>query len=303
MITEVLAGTWFSMCAVMLYSDPRLWIVLASSVAFTVLRVVVVPLVALRVKSYTTFTDNNQLLWSNTIVSMLHSTCSSLLAIYALACDNSVHGNYVNRASYGEFVTTAVSTGVTIHPLVLSWAFLIRSLCVYYDNSLAHSLGYFAYDLWDYVLHRLYIKSPGIVVHHVVILICYISALTKTVGVPLLSLALICELHSAFMHLRKLMSMSNYSIGASSTYKWVWYLQWATFLLARTVPHAGVTWLVYQARDDFVQPTHFWMAFIGMLFINALNVQLLRGVYGAFRKDFGYSKRSQDAAFKATKML
>lgn len=121
-------------------------------------------------------------------------------------------------------------------------------------NPPLHFPGYFAYDLWDYVLHRLYIKSPGIVAHHVVILICYISALTKTVGVPLLSLALICELHSAFMHLRKLMSMSNYSVTASSAYKWIWYLQWTAFLLARTIPHAGVAWLVYQARGVFVQP-------------------------------------------------
>lgn len=119
-----------------------------------------------------------------------------------------------------------------------------------------HALGtgYFAYDLWDYVLNRLYVKSPGIVVHHVVILICYISALTKTVGVPLLSLALVCELHSAFMHLRKLMSMSSFSVAASPTYKLVWQLQWAMFLLARVVPHAYVTWLTYHAYGMFVRP-------------------------------------------------
>lgn len=79
--------------------------------AFTLARVVVVPLMALHVKSYATFTENNQLLWSNTVVSMLHSAVSSLLAIYALAVDHSVHGDYVNQTSYAEFVTTAISTG------------------------------------------------------------------------------------------------------------------------------------------------------------------------------------------------
>lgn len=189
------------------------------------MRVALVPLLGRRVKSYATFSAGSQLLWSNTVVSMLHSTLSSLLALGALACDHSVGGgDYVNRASYAEFVTTAIST------------------------------GYFAYDLWDFVLNRLYVKAPGIVVHHVVILICYISALTKTVGVPLLSLALICELHSACMHLRKLMAMSNYSVAASRVYKGVWHLQWATFLLARVVPHAAVTWLTWDARDAFLLP-------------------------------------------------
>lgn len=192
--------------------------------AFTFVRVALVPLLGRRVKAYSTFSAGSQLLWSNTCVSMLHSTLSSLLALFALACDHSVGGDYVNRASYAEFVTTAIST------------------------------GYFAYDLWDYVLNRLYVKAPGIVVHHVVILICYISALAKTVGVPLLSLALICELHSAFMHLRKLMSMSNYSVAASATYKSVWLLQWAMFVLARVVPHAAVTWLTWDAREVFSLP-------------------------------------------------
>ncbi|TYZ63290.1 hypothetical protein PybrP1_009079 [[Pythium] brassicae (nom. inval.)] len=266
MITEALVGTWLAMCAVMLYSDPRLWIVLASSVAFTLVRVAVVPLVGRRVKAFGALSPGSQLLWSNTAVSMLHSALSSLLALYALSCDHSLAGDYVNRASRAEFVTTAIST------------------------------GYFAYDLWDYVLNRLYVKAPGIVAHHVVILICYISALTKTVGVPLLSLALICELHSACMHLRKLLSMSSFSVAASPAYKLVWQLQWATFLLARVVPHVFVTWITYNAYRMFVLPLHFWMAFVGMLFINILNAQLLRDVNRAFRKDFGYSASSASTA-------
>lgn len=111
--------------------------------------------------------------------------------------------------------------------------------------------GYFAYDLWDYVLNRLYIKSPGIVVHHVVILICYIAALTKTAGVPLLCFALVCELHSAFMHLRKLMVMSSFSPKASAVFRWVWAAQWATFMLARFIPHTIITVFTYQGRDLF----------------------------------------------------
>jgi hypothetical protein len=163
---------------------------------------------------------------------------------------------------------------------------------------LAACAGYFAYDLWDYVLNGLYIKSPGIILHHVVVLICYISALTKTVGVPLLSLALVCELHSVFMHARKLLTMSNYSVRRSPLLRWVWRAQWLSFAVARFLPHVVVAVLTYQARDLFAQQVrtpigamrvqrsnaiisydvilqlHFTMAFGGILFINLLNAQV-----------------------------
>ncbi|KAL4096208.1 hypothetical protein PRIC1_009570 [Phytophthora ramorum] len=152
MFTEALVVTWFSMCAAMLYADPRLWVVVASSLAFAVVRVVAVPLASAKVKAFPMLSRFGQLLFSNTIVSMLHSALSSLLAISALLSAHSLHDDYVNTVTSGEFLATAVST------------------------------GYFAYDLWDYVLNGLYVKSPGIILHHVVVLVCYISALTKTWG-------------------------------------------------------------------------------------------------------------------------
>lgn len=103
------------------------------------------------------------------------------------------------------------------------------------------------------MLNGLYVKSPGIVLHHVVVLICYISALSKTVGVPLLSLALVCELHSVFMHARKLLTMSNFTVRHSALLRWVWSAQWGSFVVARFAPHIAAAVLTYQAKDLFVQ--------------------------------------------------
>jgi hypothetical protein len=75
------------------------------------LRIVIAPLVAARVKAFGLMSNGNQLLWFNTLVSMTHSTVSSLLAMYAIATNHSFDGDFVNRASYWEFVTTSVSTG------------------------------------------------------------------------------------------------------------------------------------------------------------------------------------------------
>ncbi|ETK80155.1 hypothetical protein L915_14096 [Phytophthora nicotianae] len=255
MLTEALVITWISMCATMLYTDPRLWIVVTSSLAFAIVRVVVVPLASAKVKAFPTLSTFGQLLFSNTLVSMLHSALSSLLAISALLTSHSLNGDYVSTVTRGEFLATSVST------------------------------GYFAYDLWDYVLNGLYVKSLGIVVHHVVVLICYISALTKTVGVSLLSLALVCELQSVFMHARKLLVMSNFSVRLSPLLQWVWRAQWVSFTVARFIPHVAVAVLTYQAKHLFVQQIHFAMAFGGIIFINLLNVQLLFDVRKACRKD------------------
>ncbi|KAG3101906.1 hypothetical protein PI124_g16378 [Phytophthora idaei] len=210
MFTEALVVTWTSMCAAMLYTDPRLWIVVSSSLAFAIVRVVVVPRAAAKVKSFPTLSTFSQLLFSNTLVSMLHSALSSLLAISALLTSHSLNGDYVNTVTSGEFLATSVST------------------------------GYFAYDLWDYVLKGLYVKSPDIILHHVVVLICYISALTKTAGVPLLSLALACELQSVLMHARKLLTMSNYSVQQSPLLRWVW----------RAQQHAGAQLIVQRHHSD-----------------------------------------------------
>lgn len=256
MFTEALVVTWSSMCIVMLYTDPRLWIVVVSSLVFAAVRVMVVPVASARVKAFATFSTFGQLLFSNTAVSMLHSAISSTLAIAALVASHSLRDDYVNSVTRMEFLATAVST------------------------------GYFAYDLWDYVLNGLYIKSPGIVLHHVVVLICYISALTKTVGVPLLSLALLCELHSVFMHARKLLTMSNVSARQSPLLQMIWLAQWASFAIARFVPHVVVAVLTYQAKELFAHQIHFAMAFGGIVFINLLNAQLFLDVRKAHRKDF-----------------
>ncbi|KAE8883247.1 hypothetical protein PF005_g13626 [Phytophthora fragariae] len=237
MLTEALVVTWISICTAMLYSDPRLWVIAASSLAFAVARMEIVPRASAKVKAFPALSPFSQLLFSNTAVSLLHSAVSSLLAISALFTSHSLDGDFVNTVTRGEFLATAVST------------------------------GYFAYDLFDYMLNGLYVKSPGIILHHVVVLICYISALVKTVGVPLLSLAL-----------------------QSALLRWVWRTQWGSFVVARFAPHIVVAVLTYQGKNLFAHQLHFLMAFSGIIFINLLNIHLFFDVRKAYRKDCALPK-------------
>jgi hypothetical protein len=80
---------------------------------------VIVPLASAKVKAFPALSSFGQLLFSNTAVSMLHSSLSSLLAISALLSNHSLNDDYVNTVTSGEFLATAVSTGIWL--LAVHW--------------------------------------------------------------------------------------------------------------------------------------------------------------------------------------
>lgn len=67
-------------------------------------------------------------------------------------------------------------------------------------EALSFSCGYFAYDQWDMLHYRLYNGwIPSILVHHLVLLICFTLALYRNVTINYLILTLICEVsHISF---------------------------------------------------------------------------------------------------------
>lgn len=67
--------------------------------------------------------------------------------------------------------------------------------------TVAFSTGYFMYDLWDYLQSGLFIKSPAIIMHHVVVTACFYLGLVQDLGVLYLVLTLLCEANSIFLHL------------------------------------------------------------------------------------------------------
>lgn len=67
-----------------------------------------------------------------------------------------------------------------------TWAWAYPALCA--------SCGYFAYDQWDMLRYRLYSGwIPSILVHHLVLLVCFTLALYRNVTINYLILTLICE--------------------------------------------------------------------------------------------------------------
>ena len=67
-----------------------------------------------------------------------------------------------------------------------TWPWAYAALCF--------SCGYFAYDQWDMLHYRLYNGwIPAILLHHLILLICFSLALYRNVTINYLILTLICE--------------------------------------------------------------------------------------------------------------
>jgi hypothetical protein len=67
-------------------------------------------------------------------------------------------------------------------------------------SALCFSCGYFAYDQLDMLRYRLYSgRIPGILMHHLILLICFTLALYRNVTINYLILTLVCEVRLALL--------------------------------------------------------------------------------------------------------
>lgn len=70
-----------------------------------------------------------------------------------------------------------------------TWLGAYSALCV--------SCGYFAYDQWDMLRYRLYTGwIPSILLHHLILLVCFTLALYRKVAINYLILTLVCEVYT-----------------------------------------------------------------------------------------------------------
>lgn len=86
------------------------------------------------------------------------------------------------------------SNGMLDHSQLVenTWPWAYEALCF--------SCGYFAYDQWDMLRYHLYNGwIPSILVHHLVLLICFTLALYRNVTINYLILTLICEVCLSYL--------------------------------------------------------------------------------------------------------
>ncbi|XP_028757520.1 TLC domain-containing protein 2 [Neltuma alba] len=203
-------------------------------------------------------------LFVNTSVSLLHSTATTASVMFILFRQWSKNG--LN----GMFEHSQLVEG--------TWPWAYEALCL--------SCGYFAYDQWDMLRYHLYSGwIPSILVHHLVLLLCFTLALYRNVTINYLILTLICELHSIFLHLRKVRRMAGFRDVKSKYVELEWFLNWGTFFVARLAPHILITAKLIKDAHKFGRGVELPLALFGMAGMNLLNIGLGIDLFNAFKRE------------------
>lgn len=203
-------------------------------------------------------------LFLNTSVSLLHSSLASASVVCILL------NQWIAKRSLHIFGHEQLVQN--------TWPWAYPALCF--------SCGYFAYDQWDMLKYRLYSGwFPSILAHHLILLICFTLALYRNVTINYLILTLICELHSIFLHVRKVRRMAGIRTAESRIVKAEWALNWVTFVFARTLPHILILIKLIWDAPKFSKGIELPLALFGMIGMNLLNVGLGIDLLGAFKRE------------------
>ncbi|GAV71972.1 TRAM_LAG1_CLN8 domain-containing protein [Cephalotus follicularis] len=200
----------------------------------------------------------------NTSVSLLHSIITSVSVVFILV--NQWLKNGLNEMfDHSQLVEN-------------TWPWAYPGLCF--------SCGYFAYDQLDMLHYRLYSGLiPSILVHHLILLICFTLALYRNVTINYLILTLICELHSIFLHVRKVRRMAGVRDAKSRVVRVEWVLHWFTFFFARLASHVLITIKLIKDAPKFEKGVELPLALFGMAGMNLLNIFLAIDLFNAFRRE------------------
>lgn len=203
-------------------------------------------------------------LFVNTAVSLLHSFLTSTSVVLILVNQCMVNG-INDMFDHSQLVDS-------------TWLGAYSALCF--------SCGYFAYDQLDMLRYRLYSGwIPSILVHHLVLLLCFTLALYRHVTINYLILTLVCELHSIFLHTRKIRRMAGLRDSSSAMVKLEWVLNWTTFFTTRLTCHILITYKLLVDAHKFKKGIELPLALFGMAGMNLLNIFLGLDLFRAYKRE------------------
>ncbi|URE26778.1 TLC [Musa troglodytarum] len=211
-------------------------------------------------------------LFVNTAVSLLHSTVTTTSVVLILI------GQWMIKGLGNMFEHEQLFGG--------TWLGAYSALCF--------SCGYFAYDQLDMLRYHLYSGwIPGILVHHLILLVCFTLALYRNVTINYLVLSLMCEFHSIFLHMRKVRRMAGFRDAKSRAVKVEWVLNWTTFFVTRLGCHILITYKLISDAPKFGRGIELPLALFGMAGMNLLNIILGRDLYGAYKREKNQQRRQE----------
>ncbi|KAK9821949.1 hypothetical protein WJX81_001503 [Elliptochloris bilobata] len=246
-VTQVLLAIYFFLAGWLLSQSRRLWIMPAASAVFAVI-------------------------WAGA-----DAACSALLAMYrdleaeerAAWCMDIVHLLFSGGAAVGAatFVATAPAA------LDARWAPPPDGDAAGAADLLACvAAGFYGFQLWALVRHRLFRRSYVRLVHATLLLGLCSAAAAKAQSTPLLAAMLLSEAASALAVLGRLQARAGLS-AASAARRFTEAAALAAQLPLRLALHAYLAAGVVAHPRAFAAQSYYWVAVAGCTYINAVNLR------------------------------
>lgn len=93
------------------------------------------------------------------------------------------------------------------------------------------------------------------------------------------------QLHSIFLHVRKIRRMAGIRDAGSKIVKAEWVLNWLTFVFARSISHILITVKLVRDASKFEKGVELPLALFGMAGMNLLNIFLGIDLCKAYRRE------------------
>lgn len=192
--------------------------------------------------SYLNISNKRQAwLWRNTFCSLVHSTLSS---VWTLVC-------YFDEPNL-------------LHDMINTSSHIALSLIMF-------STGYFIYDYIDVLLHDKF-RQWELLCHHTAVLVAFTIAITNNKYIGFAVCALLMEFNSIFLHIRRLMRMSQFE--ESNLYSVNCVFLMLTMVFLRFCTSAWMMrWLL--RNNDLIPRIPYIVGLIGMSIIIVTNIGLM----------------------------
>lgn len=165
---------------------------------------------------------------------------------------------------------------------------LIQTYTTAAHTLISASVGYFVYDTLDMIVYQRSRQTLELLLHHIIIIICFGIAIFTYFYVGYAILALIVELNTIFLHMRQLLQMCGFS-RSNQYYRLNSLINLGTFIIFRIATVAWMTrWIVI--NKDLLPLAFYTIGSIGLATLTVINIILF---YRLLQSDFLRKKDTQ----------
>ncbi|KAF0485177.1 tlc domain-containing protein 2-like [Gigaspora margarita] len=225
-------------------------IVLGSFVGFILLNYVSSKCVASCSTFYKSLNQKKRAIWDNTFVSYVHACICSII------------------------------TPICFYYYPHAWDDMINADAPLCKFQIAFSTGYFFADMFDFWKKNIFMDSPGIWIHHVVVCTTFLASAIICKYSPYLTATLLVEISNIFLHQRKLSLMYHRS-KSTTFYKINALFLILTFIFVRFTAHGYLLIRVWNEHHIFGHEFHWRIALFGMVAMNVINLQLFSQLWNS----------------------